>query len=96
MEPYRDSFNNLKAIQSMVCLFRTPARTNIADTELYDNMWVQSRYVREYAGEKGIDKFDETDFHGDDACASLAVSDHRPVWASFYVDMEDDDGVVLP
>ncbi len=36
-----------------------------------------------------MDRFDETDFHNDDEAASLAVSDHRPIWASFYVDKED-------
>ncbi len=94
MAPNRASFDNLRAIQSMACLFRTPARTNIANTKLYDNVWLQARHVSEYAGEKGIDKFDEVDFDNDDSAASLAVSDHRPVWAAFYVDKEDDDGEV--
>ena len=95
MGPDRASFENLKAIRSMVHLFSAPVRTNIANTKLYDNLWLQTRYVSEYAGEKGIDKFDEVDFQNDDRGASLAVSDHRPVWAAFYVDKEVDDGQTL-
>ena len=96
MAPDGVCFDNLKAIRSMMHLFRLPATTNIANTKLYDNLWFQARYVREYAVEKGVDRFDETDFHNDDVAASLAASDHRPIWASFYVDKEDDDGMTLP
>ena len=73
-------------------LFSLPAKTNIRDTKLYDNIWFQSRYVTEYNGTKGIDKFDETFFADDDKSASLAVSDHRPIWAEFTTD-KDDDGI---
>ena len=34
--------------------------------------------------------FDETDFGNDDKAANLAVSDHRPVWAVFSIDRDDD------
>jgi hypothetical protein len=35
-------------------------------------------------------KFDETDFPGNTAAAKLAVSDHRPVFAVFETNADDD------
>ncbi len=78
-----------------ISLFSPLQKSHIKDTSLYDNIWFQSDYVTEYTSVSGIDKFDETGFE-DDGSASLAVSDHRPVWAAFYIDKEDDDGVDLP
>ena len=60
--PGDESFAKLETIPSMEHLFSLPAKTNIRDTKLYDNIWFQSRYVTEYNGTKGIDKFDETFF----------------------------------
>ena len=51
--------------------------------------------MTEYTGESGIDRFDEIHFGNDDAAASLAVSDHRPVWGIFRIDA-DDDGLDFP
>lgn len=90
------SFGSTQEIPSMVSLFNPPEKSHIKDTSLYDNIWFQSDYVSEYTGVSGIDKFDETDFGNDDEAANLAVSDHRPVWAEFYTDRADDDGVTLP
>lgn len=84
------SFRELRAIPSMVSLFNLPSKSHIKDSSLYDNVWFQSDYLSEYTGISGIDKFDETDFANDDSLANLAVSDHRPVWAEFYVGVDDD------
>lgn len=81
----------LKAISSMVHLFDLPEKSMIWDTHLYDNIWFQSCYTREYNLNRGITRFDETDFDDDDEAASLAVSDHRPVWSSFTITGTDDD-----
>ena len=64
-------------------------RTTIKGTSLCDNIWLSSA-TREYAGRFGIDRFDQRVFDNDDEAASLAVSDHRPVWAVFET-TEDDD-----
>ena len=80
------AYRNLMALPSMTHLFRLPQQSHIRDSSLYDNIFFQTDYVTEYAGRSGIDKFDETDFGNDDAAASLAVSDHRPVWAVFRID----------
>ncbi|MCZ6677848.1 MAG: hypothetical protein O7E52_11425 [Candidatus Poribacteria bacterium] len=74
----------------MTCLFNLPQKSHIKDTSLYDNIWIQTDSVTEYTGRIGIDRFDEIRFGNDDRAASLAVSDHRPVWAEFRVDYDDD------
>ena len=85
------AYRNLMALPSMTHLFRLPQKSHIRDSSLYDNIFFQTDYVTEYAGRSGIDRFDETDFGNDDDAASLAVSDHRPVWAVFRI-----DGLVEP
>ena len=73
----------------MTNLFNPPQKSVIYDSNLYDNIWFQTKYVKAYTGQKGIDKFDETDFANNDKAASLAVSDHRPVWAIFDTKIDD-------
>lgn len=72
-------------------VFDGEAQTTIADNTL-DNIWIDQQQTLEWTGEIGIDRFDETVFGGDDDAASLAVSDHRPIWAMFNIDGPDDDG----
>ncbi len=84
------AFGQLRKIPSMINLFNLPQKTVIYDSSLYDNIWFQSKYLKEYTGICGIDHFDETDFGNDDAMASIVVSDHRPVWAEFDTRIDDD------
>lgn len=88
------AYGPLLAIPSMKHLFQLPKKSHIKDTSLYDNIFFQTNYVTEYTGESGIERFDETHFGNDDDVASLAVSDHRPVWGTFRIDT-DDDGLNL-
>ena len=88
------AYGPLLSIRSMGHLFRFPQKSHIKDTSLYDNIFFQTNHVTEYTGESGIERFDETHFANDDAAASLAVSDHRPVWGAFRIDT-DDDGLDL-
>lgn len=89
--PQDGGFSRLKAIPGMAFLITPPAKTTITDTSLYDNFWFQEPHVREYAGEFGVDRFDETMFSGEDLAAKRAVSDHRPIWAKFNTSGPDDD-----
>jgi len=89
--PTDEGFSRLKAIPGMVFLVAPPVKTTITDTSRYDNFWFQKQYVREYAGESGVDRFNETMSSGDDLAAKRAVSDHRPIWAKFNVGGPDDD-----
>ncbi len=86
-------FDELRLI--LLPLFSGQDQTTIADNAL-DNIWIEVRHTIEWNGEVGIDRFDETIFGGDDQAASLAVSDHRPIWAMFSVDGPDDDGFGEP
>ena len=87
-----EAYSPIMAIPSMTRLFELPQKSHIRDSSLYDNIFFQTDFVTEYLGISGIDKFDETDFGNDDKAANLAVSDHRPVWAVFGTNLEDDDG----
>ena len=84
------AYQPLMSIPTMTRLFNLPQKSHIRDTSLYDNIFFQSLYVTEYTGNSGIDRFDETDFGDDDDAALLAASDHRPVWAEFRMDKDDD------
>ena len=85
-----ESYSRIMAIPSMIRLFELPQKSHIRDSSLYDNIFFQVDAVTEYLDRSGIDKFDETDFGNDDKAANLAVSDHRPVWAVFSIDRDDD------
>ena len=84
------AYRPLLSLPSMEHLFQLPQKSHIKDTSLYDNIFFQTRYVTEYTGDSGIERFDEILFRNDDAAASLAVSDHRPVWGIFRTDTDDD------
>jgi len=81
----------IKSISSMLHLFDPPSKSMIWDTELYDNLWFQSIYTKEFTLDRGIVHFDESDFGNNDDAASAAVSDHRPVWGLFRMYSGDDD-----
>ncbi|NKB72492.1 MAG: hypothetical protein GKR89_35900 [Candidatus Latescibacteria bacterium] len=77
--------------QQLTPLFTGPVRTTISDRSLYDHIWIDPLQVLEFTGRTGMDRFDEYAFANDDKAASLAVSDHRPVWAAFKTEGPDDD-----
>jgi len=89
LEPEDEGFAELTPI--LTPLFTGDIRTTITQTSLYDNIWLDSQHAQEYAGQYGVDRFDQTVFGNDDDTASLAVSDHRPVWAKFGTGRPDDD-----
>ncbi|MBW1765001.1 MAG: endonuclease/exonuclease/phosphatase family protein, partial [Deltaproteobacteria bacterium] len=66
-------------------------KTTIGSKSAYDNIWINPANTKEYTGSKGIFKFDIDMFNGNLKAASLAVSDHRPIFAEFDTSMEDDD-----
>jgi endonuclease/exonuclease/phosphatase family metal-dependent hydrolase len=65
--------------------------TNLGSNEVFDNVLIDPRYTREFAGTAGVVRFDETIYGNDDKQAMEAVSDHRPVWADFATTLPDDD-----
>ena len=84
------AYQPLMQISGMLHVVDLPSKSHIKDSSLYDNIFFQSSHVTEYTGESGVDRFDETDFGNNDRAASLAVSDHRPVWGEFRTDIDDD------
>ena len=86
----KEAYSRIMAIPSMTRLFQFPQKSHIKDTSLYDNIFFQKDHLTEYLNRSGIDRFDETDFGNDDKAANLAVSDHRPVWAVFSIEIDDD------
>ena len=86
----QSAYGRLLSIPSMRHLFQLPHKSHIKDTSLYDNIFFQTHHVTEYTRDSGIERFDEIHFGNDDAAASLAVSDHRPVWGTFRIDTDDD------
>jgi len=84
------AYSGLFGIDSLEYLFDLPLKTMIWDSNLYDNIFFQSMYVTEFTGRKEINYFDETMFANDDDIANLMVSDHRPVWAEFKTNEDDD------
>ena len=88
LPPDDTGFEELRAV--LTPLFDADEHTVISDNEIYDNIWLDLAFVTEWTGETGIDRFDETAFGDDDSAASLAVSDHRPIWARFRTGSDDD------
>ena len=86
--PDDSGFQSLKAIPNMVYV-NGEVPTSIKD-KLYDNIWFQAHFTKEFTGTYGIIKFDEVLFGNDDKKASLMVSDHRPLWAEFETSVDDD------
>jgi endonuclease/exonuclease/phosphatase family metal-dependent hydrolase len=66
--------------------------TNLGSNEVFDNLLIDPRPTREFAGSVGVVRFDESaTFANEDKRASAQVSDHRPVWADFSTAGPDDD-----
>ena len=65
--------------------------TNLGDDETLDNVLIDPGPTGEWSGEAGVVRFDETLYGDRDDRAARAVSDHRPVWADFVVNLGDDD-----
>jgi endonuclease/exonuclease/phosphatase family metal-dependent hydrolase len=84
--PEDEFLSELRGIESMMYVNKEPS--TIAG-RLYDNVWFQSSHTQEFI-DSGVYKFDEDLYDDDDRKASLAVSDHRPLWARFDSSRDDD------
>jgi len=91
LEPRKSAFDDLlrsNTLPTMIALFNEKNdRSMIKDHELYDNIFFEREHLSEYLY-SGVDKFDETDL---DCVPAEHISDHRPVWAVFRIDIDDDD-----
>jgi endonuclease/exonuclease/phosphatase family metal-dependent hydrolase len=105
LEPNDGAFLNLQAVGSTQPILTCDSDeectqlSTTRETNLFDNLWFDRDHVNEYENEHGIFDFDEELFEdpsgntGDyrERYARLAVSDHRPIWAKFRIDLTDDD-----
>ncbi len=91
MSPDDQSFSWLKIIPTMTCTIAAPEKTTISDSNLLDNLCFERRFVKEYSGNAGVNRFDETMFNNDDEKASRYVSDHRLIWSQYDIPDQDDD-----
>merc|ERR1740121_1492135 len=69
-------------------------KSMVGDTHLYDNIWANGAYTANsgWLGASGVIKFDEVLSFGTREEAIKELSDHRPTWAFFASDVEDDEG----
>merc|ERR1712060_478663 len=71
-------------------------KSMVGDTHLYDNIWVHSSNTAssEWLGASGAIRFDKVLKFGTGAEAAKKaikeLSDHRPTWALFAADIDDD------
>lgn len=71
-------------------------KSMVRDTHLYDNIWAHgsNTAASEWLGASGVIRFDQVlDFGSGAGAAKRAVkefSDHRPTWALFAADVDDD------
>ena len=86
-----ESLNDLLSASGMIDTTSSTPGTKIDTTNTYDHLLFQTNFVKEYTGTHGVEKFDETMFGNNDPAASLACSDHRPIWVILKVPQQDDD-----
>ncbi len=65
--------------------------SNLAGTEIYDQILIDPKFTKEWNGVAGSIHFDETRLGGNDKLALEKISDHRPVYADFVTNLLDDD-----
>jgi endonuclease/exonuclease/phosphatase family metal-dependent hydrolase len=86
-----EAFEDLLAIPGVVRANEETGPTHISSSSTYDQIFISLNATQEWTGEYETLAFDETLFRNDDRAASLAGSDHRPVWITLYVPGADDD-----
>ena len=84
-----------KVDPAIVPLFHgSEIKSHIRDTSLYDNIFFQIMHLKEYTGESGVDCFDKVLYPNDSREKRISkaesISDHRPVWANFRINLDDD------
>lgn len=89
LPPNDEGFAELQAIAGIFPV--NPALPTTIHDNLYDNIWLQAQYCSEFTGSRGVFAFDELLYGSDDKAASLAVSDHRPLWITVSTAGPDDD-----
>jgi len=87
-------------LDGLIPLINPPQKTLVGDTSLYDNIWISGAHTMnsEYKGVHGCVEFDKLQYEDTIAgrrAAISEISDHRPVWAQFGTDADDDVAVTI-
>jgi endonuclease/exonuclease/phosphatase family metal-dependent hydrolase len=61
-----------------------------ANDNTYDRIIITASAIEDYAGNRGVLRFDEVYDFSQYAIEPKEVSDHYPVWADFYIGMDTD------
>jgi DNA uptake protein ComE-like DNA-binding protein/endonuclease/exonuclease/phosphatase family metal-dependent hydrolase len=81
-------------IDGWQALIQPPQKTVVGDSSLYDNIWISAEHTgkSEWKGSAGCIEFDKLMYEGPRGKhdAINQVSDHRPVWALFSTEIDDD------
>lgn len=85
------SFDGLLSVAGVVRAEENPPSTHISGTSTYDQVFLDPGRTTEWSGGMQVHRFDEELFADDDAAASLACSDHRPVSIRLRLSGGDDD-----
>ncbi|MCB9506700.1 MAG: hypothetical protein H6700_04055 [Myxococcales bacterium] len=86
-----DSLGWLQSTYGLLDTTSASPATKVDSASTYDHILLDPSATREYSGDHGVDLFDERMYPGDPDGASLALSDHRPVWIVLRTDLPDDD-----
>jgi len=98
LEPTDKGWDTTKEAGWMPLLEGEDLKSMVGDTHLYDNIWVSrsETATSEWLGASGVIRFDQVlDFGKGAAGTKKAIkelSDHRPSWALFATDVDDDEG----
>ena len=82
-----DTYQNLFSSQQYLWLIPNSADTTIAkQSNTYDRMAGTMAMQEDWTGAWGVYRFDEEAGFKEEGIKATDVSDHYPVWASFYID----------
>lgn len=85
-----ESYISMDAIATIPnIVFTIKEETNTRGGKAYDNIIFQGNCTAEYSNSSGVYKF-WVDY-GLTEDEGFKISDHRPVWAKFRIDLKDDD-----
>eukprot|EP00929_Paragymnodinium_shiwhaense_P013395 TRINITY_DN121256_c0_g1_i1.p1 TRINITY_DN121256_c0_g1~~TRINITY_DN121256_c0_g1_i1.p1 ORF type:complete len:403 (-),score=94.40 TRINITY_DN121256_c0_g1_i1:385-1593(-) len=97
LEPTDKAWNVARGAGWIPVLEGEEQKSMVGDTHLYDNIWMHSKETAasEWLGAAGVIEFDKVLKFGKGKSnitknATKELSDHRPVWALFATDVDDD------
>lgn len=86
-ESYHDFFPS----DQYLWIIPNSADTTVArQSNTYDRIAATSAMQEDWTGECGVYRFDEAEAFSSLGIDAIAISDHYPIWASFYIEKDID------